>query len=50
LDLKVQVNNAELVFDRRDRKFHTINMGFPDERFATFGTFEELLLTILREQ
>src|SRR5690242_7058844 len=29
-------NMAEYVFDRRDRRFHTINMGFPDERFASF--------------
>jgi hypothetical protein len=25
---------AEFVFDGRDRRFHTINMGFPVERFA----------------
>jgi hypothetical protein len=43
-------NNAEFVFDRRDRKFHRINMGFPDERFASFGTFEELLIAVMREQ
>jgi len=43
-------NIAEFVFDRRDRRFHTINMGYPDERLATFGTLEELLLTVLREQ
>jgi hypothetical protein len=43
-------NIVEFVFDRRDRRFHTINMGFPDERPATFGTLEELLLAVLREQ
>ena len=43
-------NVDEFVFDRRDRKFHTITMGFPDERLATFGTLEELLLAVLREQ
>ena len=41
---------AEYIFDTRDRRFHTINMGFPDERFASFDTFEELLLAVLKEQ
>jgi hypothetical protein len=43
-------NHAEFVFDRRDRKFHTINMGFPDERLATFDRLGELLIAVLREQ
>jgi len=43
-------NVAEFVFDRRDRKFHTIHMGFPDDRYASFGTFAEMLTTVLREQ
>jgi hypothetical protein len=43
-------NNSEFVFDRRDRRFHTINMGFADERFASFDTFAELLVTVVREQ
>jgi hypothetical protein len=41
---------AEFVFDRRDRRFHIINMGFPDERFASFDTFAELLAAVMREQ
>ena len=41
---------AEFVFDRRGQRFHTINMGFPDERFASFGSFAELLTTVMREQ
>jgi len=43
-------NMAEFVFDRRDRRFHTINMGYPDERIDSFATFEELLITVMREQ
>ena len=41
---------VEYVFDKRDRRFHTITMGFPDERQASFQTFEEMLSTVLREQ
>jgi hypothetical protein len=41
---------AEYVFDKRDRRFHTINQGFPDERFASFGTFGEMLLSVMAEQ
>jgi hypothetical protein len=41
---------AQYVFDKRDKKFHTINMGFPDERFASYETFEEMLAAILKEQ
>jgi hypothetical protein len=43
-------NVAEYVFDKRDGRFHTINMGFPDERFASFQTFEEMLSMVMREQ
>ncbi|SCB38094.1 SMI1/KNR4 family protein [Rhizobium lusitanum] len=43
-------NMAQFVFDRRDRQFHTINMGFPDERFETFDSFADMLATVLREQ
>ena len=43
-------NVAEYVFDRRDQRFHTINMGFPDERFAAFATFDEMLLAVLKDQ
>lgn len=45
-----QGNVEEYVFDRRDRRFHMINMGFPDERFESFDTFEELLLTVMTHQ
>ena len=31
-------NHAWCVFDRRDQRFHTVNLGFPDERFASFDT------------
>lgn len=48
--LGLEGNMAEFVFDRRDRQFHIINLGFPDERFASFETFDELLATVLREQ
>lgn len=41
---------AEYVFDRRDRRFNVINMGFPNERFESFETFEELLRAVLRAQ
>jgi hypothetical protein len=43
-------NNAEFVFDKRDRQFHTINMGYPDERFASFTTFDDLLRAVLVEE
>jgi hypothetical protein len=29
-------NMVEYVFDKRDRRFHTITMGFPDQREASF--------------
>ncbi len=43
-------NMAEYVYDRRDRQFHTINMGHSDERFASFATFDEMLLLVMKEQ
>jgi len=43
-------NVAEYVFDKRDGRFHTINMGFPDEKFATFDTFEDMLSAVLEER
>jgi hypothetical protein len=43
-------NMAQYVFDKRDRRFHTINMGFPDEKFESFDTFDEMLLAVMREQ
>jgi hypothetical protein len=42
-------NLALFVFDRRDREFHAINLGFPDKRFETFDSFA-MLATVLREQ
>ena len=43
-------NVTEYVFDRRDRQFHIINIGFPEERLASYATFEELLRAVLEEQ
>lgn len=43
-------NTTEFVFDRRDRRFHAINLGFPNERFASFDSFADLLVTFLRER
>ena len=43
-------NVAQYVFDKRDRRFHIINLGFPDEKFASFETFEDMLSTVLVEQ
>lgn len=43
-------NMAEFVFHRVDRQFHIINMGFPDERFKSYTTFEDMLLDVLKEQ
>ena len=43
-------NMAYYVFDRRDRRFHTINLGFPDERFESYDSFEEMLIGVLKEQ
>jgi hypothetical protein len=43
-------NVDEYVFDKRDGRFHIINMGFPDERFASFQTFEDMLSMVMREK
>jgi len=43
-------NMAYYVFDKRDRRFHTINLGFPDERFESYDSFEEMLIGVLKEQ
>jgi hypothetical protein len=43
-------NVDEYVFDKRDRRFHVVNFGFEDERTASFQTFEELLLSVFRDQ
>jgi len=45
-----QRNTVQNDFVRRDRRFHRINMGFPDEPFESFDTFEELLLAVMRNQ
>jgi len=41
---------AYYVFDKRDRRYHTINLGFPDERFESYDSFEEMLIGVLKEQ
>jgi gamma-glutamyl AIG2-like cyclotransferase len=43
-------NVDEYVFDKRDRRFHIATFGFEDERVASFQTFEELLLSVFRDQ
>jgi hypothetical protein len=43
-------NVEQYVFDKRDRRFHTVNFGFEDERLASFQSFEELLLSVFRDQ
>jgi hypothetical protein len=43
-------NVDEYVFDTRDRHFHIVTLGFEGERMASFRTFEELLLRVLRDQ
>jgi hypothetical protein len=43
-------NMAEHVFDKRNQKFHTIDMGDCDERLASYTTFENMLLAVMREQ
>ncbi len=43
-------NTAELVFDGRDRRFHIVNLGSPDERFSSFDSLAGLLAEVLREQ
>lgn len=41
-------NVDQYVYDHRDRRFAAINMGFPDERYATFETFADLLVEVLK--
>jgi hypothetical protein len=48
--LGTEGNVAEFVFDRRDRRFHTINLGFPDEQLASYSSFAELLVAVVQEQ
>jgi hypothetical protein len=43
-------NTAEYVFDRRDRRYHIVNMGAEDERLASFATFEEMLQAVMKQQ
>jgi len=43
-------NTAYYVFDKRDRRFHTINLGYPDERFGSYDNFQEMLTDIMKEQ
>jgi hypothetical protein len=43
-------NIADYLFDIRDRRFHETNVGSPDERFASFGTFQELLVDVMSSQ
>jgi hypothetical protein len=43
-------NSAYYVFDKRDGRFHTINLGCPDEQFESYDSFAEMLIGVLREQ
>lgn len=43
-------NVSEFIFDKRDKKFHAVKMGFPDEKLASYESFEALLLAVLKEQ
>ncbi len=43
-------NTAEYVFDKRDRRYYTITRGTQDERLASFGKFDEMLLAVMKEQ
>lgn len=43
-------NMAYYVFDKRDRRFHTINLGYPDERFESYDSLEDMLIGVLKEQ
>jgi len=45
-----QGNVEEYVFDRRDRRFHMIKMGYPDEQLESFDTFERLLFAVMKNQ
>jgi hypothetical protein len=41
-------NVDHYVYDPRDQLFAAINMGFPDERYATFVTFADLLVEVMK--
>lgn len=41
-------NIDHLVYDHRDQRYATINMGFRDERFAVFERFADLLVEVMR--
>jgi hypothetical protein len=41
-------NVDQLVYDQRDQRFATINMGFPDERYAAFESFADLLVDVMK--
>ena len=43
-------NVEAYIFDRRDSKFHTVNFFNFAEKFATYATFEAMLLAIIRVQ
>src|SRR5258706_13598790 len=43
-------NVDEYIYDMQDHQFHTAPMGFPDERYATFLTLEDMILAILQQQ
>jgi hypothetical protein len=45
-----QGNVSECVFDRRDGRFHIVAMGAEDERLASFDTFAEMLLAVMRDE
>ena len=42
-------NVDDYIFDRKDRQYHVSSLGYPQERWASFPSFEELLLSILDE-
>jgi hypothetical protein len=42
-------NNAWFIYDTRDSRFHITNLGFPDERFKSFDTFDAMLREVMRE-
>ncbi|MGL6095926.1 MAG: hypothetical protein ACRC7O_09045 [Fimbriiglobus sp.] len=48
--LGMEGNVNEIVFDRRDHRYHTIVMGCVNERFESFDTFAELLADLMRRQ
>lgn len=46
-------NMAYYVFDHRDGRFHTVNLGDPNDpsqRFESYETFEQMLLGVMKEQ